>query len=174
MEKKVIQENAYNLIRKHGSDILAHPSFKALARNKQHHNSNTYAHLIHVTVLAVKIARWTRAKVDERALVRASLLHDYYLYDWHDRANRKKKHARKHGQYAADNAQRDFGITELERDLIVNHMWPINPMHFPKGKMGWIIVLADKTATFEELYGKLSSTDSYKPKKKEPKQPIES
>ena len=161
MEKSVITDNAYDLIRLHGSDILAHPSFQALSRNKQHHNSNTYAHVIHVTVLAIKFARTFHVKVNERALVRAALLHDYYLYDWHDKANRKSRHARRHGKYAADNAERDFGLTEEERGYIENHMWPINPLHPPKGKVGWIIVYADKVATFQELCGKLSSDDFY-------------
>ena len=160
-EKTRIQDNAYDLLRVHASDILAHPSFKALSRNKQHHNSNTYAHVIHVAVLAIKFARFWHIKVDERALVRAALLHDYYLYDWHDKENRKKKHARRHGKYAADNAERDFGINAKIRSFIENHMWPINFFHFPKGVEGWIIVYADKTATFQELCGKLSSEDPY-------------
>lgn len=171
MEKVRISENAYELMYRYGDDILSAPAFKELAKNKQHHNSNTYAHLIHVTVLAVKIARWMRAKVDPEALVRSALLHDYYLYDWHDKPSRKKFHARRHGVYAADNAERDFHIGKRVREIIVNHMWPINPLHFPKGKEGWIIVLADKTATFQELCGKLHSEDHHgrKEKKEESK-----
>ena len=161
MEKTIITENAYVLIRRHGGDILSHPSFKALSRNKQHHNSNTYSHLIHVAVIAIKIARAWRVKVDERSFVRAALLHDYYLYDWHDKPNRKKQHARRHAVYAADNAERDFGITPYERKLILNHMWPVNPHKLPYGKAGWIIVLADKIATFQELFSKVSSEDNY-------------
>ena len=161
MEKKVIEDNAYELIRKYGSDILASPTFRSLAKNKQHHNSTTYAHLIQVTVLAIKFCRKHHWKVDEKALVRAALLHDYYLYDWHDKPHRKKRHARRHAVYAADNAERDFGLSPFERQLILYHMWPINPLHWPRCKEAWAILWADKKATFRELTKRLSTSDHY-------------
>lgn len=162
MEKKRIEDNAYDLIKEHASDILAHPTFRNLVRNKQHHNSNTYAHLLHVCVLAIKFARAWRWKVDAKVLVRSALLHDYYLYEWHDKPNRKKRHARRHGVYAADNAERDFGTGPEERKAIVNHMWPINPFRPPQTKEGWLVLFADKAASFRELFGILSAEDHYK------------
>ena len=167
MAKKRIEDNAYDLIMRYASDILAHPSFRNLARFKQHHNSNTYAHLIHVCVLAVKFARAWKWKVDEKVLVRSALLHDYYLYEWHDKPNRKKRHTHRHGVYAADNAERDFQTGPEERAAIVNHMWPVNPLHPPKTKEGWLVLFADKAASFREIFGKLNAEDHYqrKPKK---------
>ena len=52
----------------------------------QHGAVTTFAHSIRVACLAVWMADrlhlWD--KVDLQSLVRAALLHDYFLYDWHD------------------------------------------------------------------------------------------
>ena len=160
-DRALIKENAYDLIKRYGSDILSSPTYRGLSQNVQHHNSNTFAHQVQVTVIALKYARRYKIKVDIRSLVRAGLLHDYYLYCWRDKASRPKRHARDHGKRAVANAIRDFGIDDFTAKIMIHHMWPINPLHFPLVKEAWILVWADKKATVRELFNKLTTVDKF-------------
>ena len=50
----------------------------------QHGSVSVYAHCLAVAEESVRIARAMKLKVDYDSLVRGALLHDYFLYDWHD------------------------------------------------------------------------------------------
>ncbi|MCI6216072.1 MAG: hypothetical protein MR659_03160 [Mollicutes bacterium] len=58
-------------------------------------------------------------KCDIKSLVRGALLHDYFLYDWHDKKNRLPHHAYKHPLYALKNAKKDFDISKTEANIIL-------------------------------------------------------
>lgn len=164
-DRALINDNAYDLIKLHGADILASQTYRDLSKNIQHHNSNTFAHQVQVAVLAIMYARRYQIKVDVRSLIRAALLHDYYLYCWHDKAHRPKGHAHHHGETAVENAKRDFGIDDFTAEIMIRHMWPINVFKFPRIKEAWILVWADKKATFRELCGKAAKVDRFERKK---------
>ena len=139
-----------DLVKRHGRDILDDPRFLALRENRHHGHTTTYDHCLHVTLIALEIAKEKSIKVDVRSLVRGSLLHDYYCYD---NDHKPKKHLRTHGQLAAKNAERDFGINGVEHDVICNHMWPIHPFLSPLTREGWLCCLADKIASCREYFG---------------------
>ena len=73
------------LVRLHGQEILCHEHMQIERVCYQHGVVTTFAHSIRVACLAVWIADrlhlWHR--VDLHSLIRAALLHDYFLYDWH-------------------------------------------------------------------------------------------
>ena len=75
-----------HLVRIHGREILNHEHMRIERECYQHGVVTTFAHSIRVACLAVWIADrlhlWHR--VDLRSLIRAALLHDYFLYDWHE------------------------------------------------------------------------------------------
>ena len=48
----------------------------------------------------------------------------------------------RHGAYALENAERDFELGVVERDMIASHMFPLAPM--PRHREGWVLTLADK------------------------------
>ena len=50
----------------------------------QHGQTTTLEHVAAVAYLSLALVRTLGIRCDERALVRGALLHDYYLYDWHD------------------------------------------------------------------------------------------
>jgi uncharacterized protein len=87
-------------------------------------------------------------RVHEHELVRGALLHDYYLYDWHDPRN--TGHATQHPLRALRNAEEDFGLTERERNIIASHMWPLPPTRIPKCVEAWIVCAADKWCSLIE------------------------
>ncbi len=99
-------------------------------RRYQHGNVTTFEHSVRVACLAVWMADrahlWYR--VDLKSLIRAALLHDYFLYDWHDWDNGEHQwHGFTHGHAALVNALKDFKLNDIELNSIENHMLPDDP-----------------------------------------------
>lgn len=140
------------LVAKHGRDVLEHEHMTIERTCYQHGNVTTFAHSIRVACLAVWMADrahlWHR--VDLGSLIRAALLHDYFLYDWHDWDNGEHRlHGFTHGDAALRNALRDFRLNAIERDSIARHMFPMTPIP-PRFLEGYLVTLADKwSATLE-------------------------
>ena len=117
----------------------------------QHGNITVYQHCIFVAYTSCKIADKFNLKVDKKSLIRGALLHDYFLYDWHDKNKPVKFHGFRHPKIALENATKDFHLTQKEMDIILHHMFPLN-LTPPSSKEAWIICLADKIcATAETL-----------------------
>lgn len=129
-------------LERHGGDILSSRGMACERGFLQHGNTSVFEHSVRVTVACLVVAEALRLAVNERALVRGALLHDYFLYDWHDRSTSRPHHATRHGAYALENAERDFELGVVERDMIASHMFPLAPM--PRHREGWVLTLADK------------------------------
>lgn len=114
-----------------------------------HRGSNCYEHCFKVARLAVKRAL-RHKKVSLEVVLLASILHDYYLYDWRKNRELLKHHGKLHPGIAAENAERDFGISPVIQKAIRSHMWPINFKDFPKTKEARILSLADKAVCTRE------------------------
>ena len=105
----------------------------------QHGSTSVYEHSVKVAYTSLYFARRFRLNIDEKSLIRGALLHDYFLYDWHE----KDKSHRLHGFYHPSTAL---------RNMIVRHMFPLTPIP-PRYKEAWILCLADKyCATIETLF----------------------
>lgn len=139
----------------------------------QHGSCTTLQHVLGVAYLCLYIYDRYNIKCDRKSLLRAALLHDYFLYDWHDKAKWHRLHGFRHGKFALKNAIEDFDLSEIEKDGILHHMFPITAP--PKYIEGMIIMIADKIcATYEmckknpynELYllvfRHLSKSNSYR------------
>ena len=117
----------------------------------QHGTTTVYSHCRNVAYMSLRIARFFKAKVDTQSLVRGALLHDYYLYDWHDKAARPKLHGYYHPGIALKNAKRTLKLNSIEEDIIIHHMFPLT-WPWPKTKEGWIVSLADKLCSLYETF----------------------
>ena len=128
----------------------------------QHGSVTTYDHTRRVahTAFALAIRAERRgAQIDERALVRGAFLHDYFLYDWHVKGpeDADRHHATRHPLYAAANADRDFGLTPKERNIIESHMWPLPPgpsNRVPHSTEACLVCIADKWCSLVETVAK--------------------
>ena len=115
-----------------------------------HRGSNCYEHSFKVAKLAIH--RALRHKdVNLKSILVASILHDYYLYDWRAERDKMKTHMSSHPYIAAKNAVRDFNISEKIAKVIESHMWPVNISEFPKTKEARIISNADKAIYLKEM-----------------------
>ena len=118
----------------------------------QHGTVSVYEHCLSVTRCSCHIARLLRIPIYRRSLIRGALLHDYFLYDWHEKDGDHRLHGFHHPARALKNAREDFDLTNVESNIILRHMFPIVPVP-PTCREGWIVCLADKVcATKETLF----------------------
>lgn len=132
------------------ADILAHAEFQKTKLYK-HHKKSIFDHALKVSYLAYKISK--TVKLNAKDAARAGLLHDFFLYDWRnsDDPGRPLKHLHgfHHPKIALENSKRYFNLSELEKDIIVKHMWPLTPM-LPKYRESFLITFLDKYVTLAE------------------------
>ena len=118
---------------------------------RQHYQTSTFEHCFNVSLLNYKICK--KIGLDYKAAARAGMVHDLFLYDWRKSSkNLDGLHAFVHPQIAAKNASELFTLTDKEKDIIVNHMWPVTFFHFPKYRESFIITLTDKYSAIQESF----------------------
>lgn len=135
------------------SPTLSSPRVSLMARFVQHGRTTTLEHVAAVAYLSLYLSRALDLSCDEKALVRGALLHDYYLYDWHDHnAAPDAWHGFTHPRHALRNAEQDFpNLTDLERDIIAHHMFPLVPSP-PRHLEAFVVSLVDKACSTVEVF----------------------
>ena len=133
----------------YGQDILLSEGMQRSRQYLHHGTCSVYEHSVSVARTCLYLANRMNLTVDERALVRGALLHDYFLYDWHEKDPSHAWHGFHHASVALRNACRDFSLGEIEQDMIYCHMFPLNP-RLPRYREGWILILADKLCSGRE------------------------
>lgn len=130
--------------------LLADETVQSMRNYIQHGVVTTYDHCLAVAYKSFEIARRRGFHVDERALLWGAFLHDFYLYDWHEKDKAHAWHGYHHARRACENAIVHFGIGEKEQAIIRSHMWPLNLTRVPRSLEAWIVTLADKRASLSE------------------------
>ncbi|MDR1909029.1 MAG: HD domain-containing protein [Spirochaetaceae bacterium] len=128
-------------------DILENDVFLRSKQFTQHGNISIYAHSLSVARLSFSMAEGKK-NIDVRCVVRAALLHDFFLYDWHKRI--WSLHGWMHPVTAAENAKKYFAVSDREYSCIRSHMWPYTLFHPPVCREGWIVCMADKIIAVKE------------------------
>ena len=130
--------------------LLRDPRFQKLRAFRAHGKTDLFEHSVRVAMTSHKLSRALRLRINEGALIRGALLHDYYLYDWHNAPKKAGLHGLTHAHRARKNAERDFHLNQRERNIIESHMWPLNPTCLPKSREAWLVCLADKLCSLLE------------------------
>lgn len=125
-------------------DIAEHPVVLRMKLYPHHGNSNCYEHCMHVAYYNFHICKLLGR--DARSAARAGMLHDLFLYDWHKHAARTgdKFHGLTHPKVALKNADKFFDLNKTEKDIILNHMWPVTVLNYPRTLEGFITTCTDK------------------------------
>ena len=134
--------------------LLSDPRIIRLCEFPQHHGSNTLDHCVAVARRAFELAEKLEWKIDEKELARGAMLHDYYQYSVRDEGLnvlQAFRHGTTHPRVAAENADRDFGLTDKEMNIIRSHMWPLTLRTMPKSKEAALVCLADKYIATKEM-----------------------
>lgn len=115
-----------------------------------HRGSNTYIHTFKLVKEVMRKAIKSREELDLENLLLATILHDYYLYDWRETKDRPHPHGKYHPHIAVENAKRDFDITDKVAEMMETHMWPLNLFHPPKGKEARLLCNVDTWVALKE------------------------
>ncbi len=117
----------------------------------QHGSITTYDHCERVARVSLYINRKLHLGARERDLLRGAMLHDLFLYDWHEEDGGSHRwHGFTHPETALGNARRSFQLTQKEEDIIANHMWPLTLRHMPRSREAFIVCMADKVCSLKE------------------------
>ena len=133
-------------------EFLINDKLEEMKDIRIHRGSSCFIHSFRVAKLAIKRALRHKKELDLDAILIASILHDYYLYDWRKNRVLLKGHGARHPGVANENAIRDFNINDLESEIILSHMWPINFKTFPNTTEARMVSLADKHIAFLEMF----------------------
>ena len=141
----------HRLLREHAADILDSNNFRSTVNYIQHGSMPVQSHCMDVAKQSILISRLFGIRCSERELIRGALLHDYFLYDWHDktRENYQRLHGFYHPGIALKNADKEYDLTLREKDIIKKHMWPLTVVP-PACREAWIVTTADKYCSLLE------------------------
>lgn len=130
-------------------ELSRDPAVQQMHAIRQHVKAvDCYAHSLFVAYLAFCFCK--RLGLDAKAAARAGLLHDLYLCDWSKTSVGPFERLVIHPRMALANARR-FGLSPLEEDIILTHMWPVTLRALPRYRESAMVNLADKLATLAEV-----------------------
>lgn len=145
---RIKDDEYYNCVK----ELLESKVVQQMEKYLQHGKTTTLKHCIDVSYKSYKVAKIL--KLNYRAAARAALLHDLFLYDWHEFRMKKKlfeNHGYTHPRIALENAVKYFKLTDLERDIILKHMWPLTLRQLPKYKETLLVSMIDKYSSTKEI-----------------------
>lgn len=130
----------------------------------QHGDTSCLKHTIAVAYYSIMFAEFMGIRYKKRDLIRGALLHDYFLYDWHK--SETKFHGFTHSGTALLNADRDFALSETEREIIKKHMFPLTLMP-PMCRESWIVCMVDKACSLYETFKRKNAYNNISTKTKQ-------
>ena len=128
-------------------DILKTEQVRSMDGYFQHGRTTCLRHSINVSYLSYLFCK--KHGLDARAAARGGLLHDLYLCDWSKTDIGRFERLIVHPLMALQNAEK-FGLNDLERDIIVKHMWPLTRA-LPRHRESFVVSLADKLCATAEM-----------------------
>lgn len=118
----------------------------------QHGKRSTYDHCLHVAICSAIVAEKMKLSKEQiENVILGAMLHDYFLYDWHDGRMRKEGiHCWSHPKVALKNACAEFNLNKKQKNIIRAHMFPSTIFHVPLCIEAWIVCLVDKLCATTE------------------------
>lgn len=125
------------------SQILTHEKVREMKQFNHHSQTDCFTHSVHVAYYNYKMCKFFN--LDKDAAARAGMLHDLFLYDWHNykREKGERMHGFEHPKKALANSKKYFELTALEEDMISKHMFPLT-ISLPKYRETFVIIMTDK------------------------------
>ena len=85
------------------------------------------------------------------------------IFNWRNKhvEGQKKFHLFRHPRIALENALDIFELNDLEKDIILKHMWPLTIIP-PRFAEGYIVTLVDKYCATKEFFRFLKTRKNIK------------
>lgn len=162
------QKELHKAIREDAADIISSANFRKSDECIQHGTMSVKNHSMNVAKYSLAISKKLPVRFNRKELVRGALLHDYFLYDWHDKDHVQlhKLHGFYHPGVALKNASKEYPLTPREKDIIGKHMWPLTVVP-PMCREAWVVTAADKYCSLLETI-RLHKGHRIRKTKKEP------
>lgn len=149
------------------NDLVKNAKVQEMKIYNQHAHTSCYKHCMQVAYYTYIVCK--KLNLDYVSATRGAMLHDLFLYDWHNHVRTDKswkgQHAFMHPKIALKNATEIFNLNDIEKDVIVNHMWPVT-IKIPHYKETVVVTFADKYSalfeTFRHIRGILHTKKFYK------------
>ena len=153
-EDKYLDRQYINIVR----DILDNKEFDKMSEIV-HHGLDRKGHSLRVSYYSYRVAKLLG--LDYQGAARAGLLHDFF-FENNQKSNMPKrlKTLVEHPNYALDNAMKYFDLTEVEKDIIQSHMFPIG-IKLPRYAEGWLVNFVDDVVAINEVVYKTRTKLSY-------------
>lgn len=148
IHKKEGSETLRKLFHSLAAPTLQHPDVARLKEINHHFGKTRLDHVLEVAWLAFKMSKFF--DLDHRVVIRGSLLHDLFYYDWFREGPRW--HGLRHPRIALENARKVTSLSARERDSILRHMWPLTPIP-PRYLESFCVCLADKYCSWRDYLG---------------------
>ena len=137
-------------------DILLNSTVNKMKDYKQHYDISCFDHCLIASYYCYHICK--KLNLDYISCARAAMVHDLFLYDWHNPHHAYKgKHPFIHPQIAYANASQIMNLNNKEADIILKHMWPVTFLKLPKYKESLVLTLVDKYCATFEFFTSLNS-----------------
>lgn len=129
------------------NNILKNDEFNKID-NIKHHGISRLKHSLRVSYYSYKIAK--SLNLNYYNVARGGLLHDFFLSDNNRSDKERLLDTFTHPKRALKKASETFDLNDMEKDIIVGHMFPIYKS-IPKYSESWIVNLTDKVIGSYEL-----------------------
>lgn len=128
-------------------DLAGNETVQKMKQYKQHCDTSCFLHCYYAAYYCYVISKCLG--LDYVSATRGAMLHDLFLYDWHIKQKDLSWHAFTHPKIAYNNASKIFELNSTEKDMIINHMWPLT-IRLPKTKEAWVLIFVDKYCAIKE------------------------
>lgn len=152
--KQFIKSNYdYNLycFKEYFDKIVSESGISKTDEFLQHGTTSRYLHSLSVAYYSYLLSIFIGNKANLKDIIRGGLAHDYFLYDSKVKDPQRHGHGKNHPKIALENAEKDFSLTDIERDIILKHMFPLT-LTPPKYKESVIVSLVDKACAVYEFF----------------------
>lgn len=133
------------------NELVSSCGLEAIADYSQHGTTSRLMHSVAVAYYSFQLAQRFKLPFRYPDLVRGALLHDYFLYDATDGDPARKGHWSHHPFVALENAENELKLTDIERDIIKKHMFPLT-IRPPRYRESVVVSLVDKGCAVYEFF----------------------